>query len=180
MDSVTLWVPMLSEMIPEEIQVQSLTNPMHSVIHFDAASGYIHSMPPPPPPLQSRPPVHKMHTFTRLSGSDSEDDNDNNDISLASFDIGSGALTGDSKLKISRQKANLEAKLSETEPVVGPQALPDSSTQPTKGTMTYHATTSYYIREDGSESSADITTYVEYMTNLPVSRRRDEAIFRWM
>jgi hypothetical protein len=66
-----------------------------------------------------------MGRFTKLSGSDSEDDNENNDISLAPFDIGSGALAGDSKLKLSRQKANLEAKLSETEPAIDFQPLKD-------------------------------------------------------
>jgi hypothetical protein len=146
-----------------------------AVSNFDPASGYAGHVPPP-----YLPPGQPMGFFTQLSGSDSEDENDNNDISLASFDIGSGALAGDSKLKVSRQKANLEAKLSETEPATDPQPLPDLSLHANEGKMTYNAITSYYIREDGSDSSADISTHVEYLTNLPVSRRRDRSIFRWM
>jgi hypothetical protein len=121
-----------------------------------------------------------MGLYTQISGSDSEDENDNNDISLASFDVGSGALAEDSKLKSSRQKANLEAKLGETEEVIGRQTSPDLLVHAGDGKMTYNATTSYYIREDGSDSSADISIRFEYLTSLPVSRRRDRFIFRWM
>lgn len=116
----------------------------------------------------------------QLSGSDSEDENDNNDITLVSFDIGSGALTTDSELKVFRQKANLEAKLSQAEPATDPRPLPDLSLHANQARITYNVTTSYYIREDGSDSSADISTQIEYLTNLPVSRRRDLSKFRWM
>jgi hypothetical protein len=121
-----------------------------------------------------------MGFYAQLSGSDSEEENENNDISLAPFDIGSGALAEDSKLKVSRQKANLEAKLSETEPATDAPPLPDLSLHAKEGNTTYNVTTSYYIREDGSDSSADISVHVEYLTNLPISRRRDRSIFRWM
>ncbi|KAH6661753.1 hypothetical protein B0J14DRAFT_571451 [Halenospora varia] len=140
-------------------------------------SGYGRQAPPSPPYPAL---VEHERVYPQLSSSGSEDENENNDISMAPFDVGSGALADDSKLKVSRQKANLEAKLSKTEPATDAPPLPALSLHAKEGNMMYNATTSYYVREDGSDSSADISVHIEYLTNLPISRRRDRSIFRWI
>jgi hypothetical protein len=135
-----------------------------------------------PRPSRYLPPPHLPISFdAELSNSNSDGDNDNNDISRASFDIRNGALASDSKLKVIRQKANLEAKLNAAEPMRNPQPPAGSLTHANEGAMNYSAASSFYIREDCSNDAATISIQIEYFPNLSTtSRRRDRSLFHWM
>jgi hypothetical protein len=110
-------VPALLQVtIIEVIQVQSLSNHRYPLLYqfLNAHLGCARttpsaSMPYSPDiyvgygsgyPIPAQPGGFSI----RLSSSNSEDKNDNNDISLAPFDTGIGALAGDSKLKVSGRK----------------------------------------------------------------------------